>query len=310
MAAEKYPKNKKVIVILGPTASGKTKLAVKLAEKLNGEIVSADSRQVYRGMDIGSGKDLAEYRRPGGLIPVHLIDEVSPRTEFNVAKYQPRAYNAFKEIISRGRLPFLVGGSGLYLEAVIKGYFFPPEKITVQKKRKLRAKLEKLTLPELLTRLKRVDPDAERVIDRKNRRRVQRALEFYYQTGRPFSEKSRCEPPYDFLIIGIKFSRPELRRRIERRLKQRMNQGLIEEVAGLHRQGVSWRRLEEFGLEYRWVSRYLRKKISRSELFTDLAGEIYHFAKRQLTWFQNRFKVNWVSDFNQAECLVRKFLNK
>ena len=185
--------NQKVLVIVGPTSSGKTKLAVRLARRFGGEIVSADSRQVYRGMDIGTGKDLGDY----GRVPYHLIDVASPKKQFTVAEYQRRAYRAIDDILKRGRLPIVCGGTGLYVTALTEGYVLPQNQKSKIKNQKLRKKLEKLNLEQLLGKLKTVDPATYRVVDKKNRRRVQRALEIFYLTGRPKSEQTtKQKPPY------------------------------------------------------------------------------------------------------------------
>jgi tRNA dimethylallyltransferase len=311
--------SKKLIVVLGPTATGKTKLAVFLASKFNGEIISADSRQVFRGMDIGTGKDLADYvvnqGRKKVTIPHYLIDVVSPQTEFNVAKYQRLAYQAIEDILSRGKLPILVGGTGLYLDAVIYGYDFvsqPTKKELIE----VRKKLDKLNLKQLLKKLEKIDPETFKVIDRDNRRRVQRALEIYYQTGQRKSElNSKKKPDYESLILGIKFPLEEIYQKISRRLRERIAEGMIKEVKKLHDRGVSWQRLDDFGLEYRYVSRYLRGIITKEEMLEQLEREIRRFSKRQLTWFKRNKEIIWPAGNSlkekiaQAEKKVKKFIN-
>ncbi|MFA6593762.1 MAG: tRNA (adenosine(37)-N6)-dimethylallyltransferase MiaA [Candidatus Buchananbacteria bacterium] len=330
-------KRRQLVVILGPTATGKTKLAVALARKFNGEIISADSRQVYRGMDIGTGKDLREYvftgsavkslksanlgpkgrsgrailgRRTAGKAPYHLIDIIQPMTPFNVAKYQKLAYQAIDDVLSRGKVPILCGGTGLYIDAVIKGYKFSGAKGLAEGELKaLRNKLDKLSLPQLLARLKKIDPATYKKIDQKNRRRVQRALEIYYATGRKKSVGDRLvKPDYNLLVIGLKFPLEEIYRRIDSRLETRIKEGMIKEIKKLRRQGVSWKRLEEFGLEYRYVSRYLRGFIGYDEMLEWLKNEIHHFAKRQLTWFKRNPDIVWVSDYPAAQNKVENFL--
>ncbi|MBI3290746.1 tRNA (adenosine(37)-N6)-dimethylallyltransferase MiaA [Candidatus Falkowbacteria bacterium] len=321
-------KSNKVIVILGPTSSGKTKIAVKLARKFDGEIISADSRQVYKGMDIGTGKDLDDYvvkseiRNPKSetnyksqiskfetaRIPYHLVDVVSPKKQFTVAEWQARAYKAIDDILSCGKVPIVVGGTGLYISALVYGYDFG--KIT-DMRQVTRDRLNKLTLKRLLARLKKVDPKTYKVIDKKNRRRVQRALEIYYQTGQPKSRITNREsrkPRYDFLLLGVTFPREVLNKRIEKRLKERLKQGMAKEVKKLKKQGVSWKRLDGFGLEYRFVSRHLRGKISEDEMFSQLKKAIRDFAKRQMTWFKRNNKIKWLNDYKEIELEAKKFL--
>ena len=301
----------KLVVILGPTATGKTKLAVKLAQKYNGEIISADSRQVFRGMDIGTGKDLKDYKAKK-IIKHHLIDIISPRTNFNVAKYQQLAYSAINDVLKRGKLPFLVGGTGLYIDAVLKGYIFNEIK---NKKggiesRTIRNKLDRLSLPQLLTSLKKIDPATYGTIDRKNRRRVQRALEIYYETGRPKSAQPESAPPgYEILIIGIKFPLAKIYQKIDSRLESRIKEGMVAEIRRLRRRRVSWKRLDEFGLEYRYVSRYLRGQLSYERMLEELKQAIHHFAKRQLTWFKRNKDIIWVNGYLEAAKKIKKFID-
>jgi len=298
----------RVVVVLGPTACGKTRLAVRLASQFNGEIISADSRQVYRGMDIGTGKDLADYQLGDHTIPYHLIDVVGPQTDFNVAKYQKLAYRQIAEVLARGKTPFLVGGSGLYLDAVIDGYQLPQ---LAKNSAKIREALNQRSLPQLVADLKKVDLASYRQIDKKNRRRVQRALEIYYQTGQPKSGQiNKVKPDYQWLVIGIKFPLEEIYRRIARRLRVRLKQGMIEEVSQLKANGLSWKRLDDFGLEYRWIARYLRGLIDYPTMLAELEKAIRHFAKRQLTWFKRRDDIHWVTNFRQAKKLTQIFLNK
>ena len=306
----------KVVVVLGTTASGKTKLAVKLAKKFNGEIISADSRQVYKGMDVGTGKDLGEYDK----VPYHLIDVADPKSQFTVAQWQKQALEAIDDILKRGKLPIVCGGTGLYISALVEGYNL--EEIRNQRSRlrpsdfggqaEIRNKLHKLSLKQLLARLKKIDPETYEVIDKKNRRRVQRALEIYYETGVPKSKQQKKQkPPYDFLQIGATFSKDVLHKRIEKRLKHRIfNEGMVEEVKRLKKSGVSWKRLDEFGLEYRWVAKYLQGKINKEELLEELSRAIKNFAKRQITWFKRDKRVVWENNFKKTEGLVRIFLQR
>ena len=295
-----------MIVILGTTASGKTQLAVKLARRFNGEIISADSRQVYQGMDVGTGKDLKEY----GKIHYHLIDIVSPKTQISVADWQQKAYQAIADILKRGKVPIICGGTGLYISALIEGYVLPSAKSYKLKAISLRSRLDELTLKELLTRLRKIDFETYKIIDRKNRRRVQRALEIYYLTGQSKSTQLKKEkPPYEFFLLGLTFPKDILSKRIEKRLKQRLEkEGLIDEVRKLRRQGVSWKRLDEFGLEYRFIATYLQKKISYEEMVEQLKKAIVNFVKRQMTWFKRDKKIKWLKHQSAAKNLVSRFL--
>ncbi len=295
----------KILVILGPTASGKTKLAVKLAEKFNGEIVSADSRQVYRGMDIGTGKDLSEYS-----VPYHLIDVVSPKIRFDLAKYQEAAFKAIDDILKRGKLPILAGGSGLYLQAVIDNYKLSDIKSDLV----LRKKLDKLNVLELFNKLKKLAPKMVAKLnqsDKNNKRRLIRYLEIL---GQDKNFKSRSgEKKYQALLIGVNISREVLQQRILKRLLERLEkQNMIGEIKKLRKRGLSWKKLEEFGLEYRFIALYLQNKFSYDEMVKKLNIAIYQFAKRQLTWFKRwekqGAKINWLKDDKKIKKLVKTFL--
>ena len=306
----KAVKRAKVIVIVGPTASGKTSWGVRLARHYDGEIISADSRQVYRGLDIGSGKDKKSYRTGGRPVAVHLLDIASPRTEVTVARYQRLAYTAIDDVVSRGKTPMIVGGTGLYVSAVVEGYRFPSSSKTALMV--IRRRLARQSLSRLLATLRRVDSATYKIIDKKNRRRVQRAIEIYYSTGQPKSQQlAKQPPPYDFLILGVSISPQRLRKNIEQRLDERLRSGgLAAEVRRLHRQGVSWRRLEAFGLEYRWLAHYLQKKISQEDMTIGLLRDVQQFAKRQLTWWRPKVDVIWCADYPAANRRVRQFLKK
>lgn len=293
------------MVILGPTATGKTKLAVRLALKFNGETVSADSRQVYRGLDVGTGKDLEEYS-----VLYHLIDVASPKVRFDLAKYQKMAFQAIDDILERGKLPILVGGSGLYLQAVADNYKLADVKKDWAKRRAL----EKLPVEELFHRLKKFSPKMAVKLnqsDRNNKRRLVRYLEILAQDE---NFKNRRGPKkYETLIIGLKFGEHLLRQRIFRRLLERLKeQNMIGEVEKLHRRGLSWKKLEEFGLEYKFIAFYLQGKLDYGEMVGKLSAAIYQFAKRQLTWFRRWEKqgaeIHWVRDKRKIEKLVRAFL--
>jgi tRNA dimethylallyltransferase len=263
------------IVILGPTASGKTRLAVGIARETGGEIISADSRQVYRGMDIGSGKDLDEY----GEIPHHLIDILDPGEEFNVFRFQRFCFAAMEDIRGRGRIPVIAGGTGLYLDSVLKGYRMaevPPD-------HDLRTELESLSTEGLASRLQALNPRLHNTTDLLDRDRLTRAIEIgeYERSHEP-----EPLPPFNPVIFGVRWERSDLRLRITERLKARLNAGLIEEVDRLHREGVPYETLEFYGLEYRFVARFLKGELNRNDLFQKLNSAIHDFAKRQETWFR------------------------
>ncbi|MBI2552245.1 tRNA (adenosine(37)-N6)-dimethylallyltransferase MiaA [Candidatus Uhrbacteria bacterium] len=306
----------KIIVIVGPTSSGKTKLAVDLARRFNGEIVSADSRQVYRGMDIGTGKELRAYGKGHRAVRHHLIDVVSPKTNFTLAQYQKRAYRAIEDILGRGKLPILVGGTGLYVQAVVDGYVLPDAPPDF----KLRARLARLSTKKLSAKLKKLDPATYRVIDKNNRRRLERAIEICLATGVPLSkQREKHAPSYKVLMIGLAVPRDVLNKRIDARLKARLKQGLMGEAMRLHRQGISWKRLESFGLEYRYMSHYLRRLQSKKrpsnshdrENLTTMVDALSHaikdFSRRQMTWFRRDKRIVWVRSKKEAARLVKKF---
>lgn len=284
-------KNPKVIVILGPTASGKTKLAVELAKALNGEIISADSRQVYTGMDIGSGKDLAEY----GKVKYHLIDVADPKEQYNLKTYQTAAQKAILSVIKREKQPILVGGSGLYLQAVVDGYILEEKPRSAEGAGK-----ENLSLAEIQKLVKKQDEKFfERLnnSEKNNKRRLIRYLEIL-KTSHIVVPKTK-KPPYDFKIIGLEVGIETLRKRIKQRILDRLkDDAMIKEVERLHKNGLSWERLESFGLEYKFVSQFLQKKLSRSEMIEKLSLASGQFAKRQMTWFRRWEKqgreIHWV----------------
>lgn len=265
----------RLLVVLGPTASGKTRLGVGLARALGGEVISADSRQVYRGMDIGTGKDREEY----GEIPCHLIDIVDPGHEFSVFEFQRRFLDVWAEVRDRGRLPVLVGGTGLYLDAVLRGYRL----VAVPANGPLRAELAGLPPEELQERLRRTNPRLHNTTDLLDRERLVRAIEIAeYEADHPPQPLPELAP----LVFGIRWERSELRRRITERLAARLAGGMIEEVERLHAAGVPWATLDYFGLEYRFVASYLRGELNRNDLFQKLNSAIHDFAKRQETWFR------------------------
>ena len=285
-----------LLVILGPTASGKTRLGVGAARALGGEIISADSRQVYRGMDLGSGKDLAEY----GEVPYHLIDIVDPGDEFSVFEFQRRFFDAFTEIRKRGRLPLLVGGTGLYLDAVLKGYRL----VEVPENPELRRELAGLDQDELAARLCGLRPGLHNTTDLTDRERLVRAIEIAEGEAAAGADLPPL-PSLRPLVFGIRWERQTLRRRITARLKERLDQGLIEEVASLHNKGVPWETLEFYGLEYRFVAQHLQGKLNRNDMFQKLNSAIHDFAKRQETWFRRMERqgteIRWVDGAGEPQ---------
>lgn len=293
-----------LLTILGPTASGKTRLAVALASELNGEIISADSRQVFRGMDIGSGKDLHEY----GDVPYHLIDILESGAEFSVFAFLRLFHEAFGEIAGRGRLPVLCGGTGLYLDAVLRGY----RMLEVPEDPQLRAGLEKLDADALTALLRELRPGQHNTSDLLERSRTIRAIEIArFERG----HAGQQEPPPEIrpLTIGIRWERGELRRRITERLRLRLESGMLEEVQRLHEGGVAWDRLDYYGLEYRYIGAYLQGKMNRNDMFQRLNSAIHDFAKRQENWFKkmekNGVEINWVNGagdpLDEARALIR-----
>ncbi len=309
MAIKVIHKHKlKVLAILGTTSAGKTGLAVKIAAKLGGEIVSADSRQVYRGLDIGTGKDLAEYKVGRKSIPYHLIDVASPQTQFDLAKYQKLSFQAIDDILRRGKLPIVVGGSGLYLQAVVDNF----DLSNVGAKSANRKKWEKMSAMQLFKLVEKKKPEfAARInnSDKNNPRRLARYLEIIEAEG--LEKVGKRESRYDWLILGLNWPNHILRKRIVRRLLDRLEkEGLIAEVKRLNDEGVSWERLNAFGLEYRFVSRHLLGELSYSEMVEKLSIALYRFAKRQKTWFKRwekqGTKIHWVKDLAGAEKKIGK----
>jgi len=289
---------KKLIVILGPTASGKTDLSIKLAKKFNGEIISADSRQVYKRMDIGTGK-ITKKEMQG--VPHYLLDVASPKRRFTVVQYQKLALKAIERIYKKNKIPFLVGGTGFYIQAIVDGIVIP----RVKPDWKLRKKLEKKNTKELFLMLKKLDPNRTKNIDKNNPRRLIRALEIVKELG-TVPPLSLSGPRFELLMIGVK--KENLEERIKKRLLKRLKIGMVAEVNNLRKSCLSWKRLEEFGLEYRYIAQYLQKKINYEEMIEKIQKESEHFAKRQMTWFKREKRIKWVKTSQEAEKLVKKEL--
>ena len=292
---------KMMITILGPTASGKTPVAARLAAEIGGEVISADSRQVYRRMDIGTGKDLEDYTISNNqypiTVPYHLIDIREPGTKYNLFEYQQDFYDVYQDIRSRGAVPILCGGTGLYIEAVLKGYKLSP----VPQNQALRDSLEGKTLDELtqiLTELKaKTGSNMHNTTDVDSCQRTIRAIEIEtYNIEHP--TPLRELPPVDSLIIGINIDRELRREKITRRLKTRLDNGMVEEVKALLDEGIPAEDLIYYGLEYKFLTEYLTGQLTYDEMFTRLEIAIHQFAKRQMTWFRGMerrgFKINWI----------------
>ena len=299
------------VAVLGPTATGKTKLGVHLARLFDGEIVSVDSRQVYRGMDIGTGKDLQEYGEGVDAVRTHLIDCVEPTDEYNLHRFTADAARALRAIAAHQKLPFLVGGTPLYLNALLMQYEMPggaPDPV-------LRDRLTEKSTPELLDRLRTGAPDLFERIDKSQRKRIIRAVEIAEtRTGRA-QEIAATVPPLKPVVLGVYYERREVHRRIEERLDRRLKSGLIEEVARLHEEGVSWERLEFLGLEYRYASYFLQGRITAEDLRETLLRRIRRFCKSQDVWFRKMERdgivIHWIphGDRVQAAKLVKRFLD-
>ena len=296
------------IIVTGPTATGKTALAVELARRFNGEIVSVDSRQVFRYMDIGSGKDLSEY----GEIPYHLIDVADPGEPYDLFRYLPDACTAIKDIAARGKLPVLCGGTTMYLDALLRGYSLNGAKPDL----KLREELDKLSLPELNARLDALaPPDLETFTDRSNPLRVRRAIENTLATGRARCFASEGGLLGNALVMGVYFPRKTVHERVEKRLDARLQEGMIDEIRDLHEvHNVSYQVLERYGLEYRYVSEYLQGKIDYTTMRNTLLYNIRKFVKRQDIWFRKMERegvdIHWIvnGDLQEAVLLTGKFL--
>jgi tRNA dimethylallyltransferase len=274
-----------ILVILGPTASGKSDLAVTLAQKLNGEIVSADSRQIYKGLDIGTGKITKEEMKG---IPHYLLDIVSPDKTFSVNEYQKQAYEVIDNILKRGKLPIICGGTGFYIQSIVDGLVFPKAKADTV----LREKLSKLDADALFRILTKFDPSRALTIDAQNKVRLIRAIELIKVFGK--TPKIKMNPRYECLQFGIKFRDELLKERINKRLEKRLKLGMIKEAEELHKNGLSWKRMEQLGLEYRYLAYYLQKKISYEEMVKQINMVSWQYAKRQMTWFKRDERVWWI----------------
>ncbi len=292
----------KVIAIVGPTATGKSDLAVYIAQKIQGEIVSADSRQVYRGLDIGSGKITADEMRG---IPHHLLDVFSPKKVYSVEHFKNDARKAIVAILKNKKVPIIAGGTGFYIDALISGEEFP----AVPPNKKLRAQLEKMSTETLVKKIKLLDAQRASKLDLQNRVRIIRAIEIATALG--YVPRVKKNKRYDTLFIGLTLDPHILREKIHTRLLKRNESNAMEkEVARLHKEGVSWKRLYSFGLEYRYVSLYLQKKMDKEEMLARLEQEIVHYAKRQMQWFRRNKNILWFApgENKAIQEAVEKFL--
>ena len=302
----------KMITILGPTASGKTSLAAALAARIDAEIISADSRQVYRGMTIGTGKDLDDYRQGDRLIPYHLIDICEPGTKYNLFQYQQDFHLIYNNIVARGVRPILCGGTGLYIESVLKGYALSP----VPQNQALRDKLADKSLAELTEMLEDLKRRNHSVMhnrtDVDTAQRAIRAIEIEtYNLEHPTD--NRTLPPIDSVIIGVDINREERRRKITQRLKQRLEEGMVDEIRQLRDRGIAPENLIYYGLEYKFVTEYVIGKTSYEEMFRQLEIAIHQFAKRQMTWFRGMerrgFTIHWIDALDPMDSKVAQIMD-
>lgn len=302
----------KMITILGPTASGKTSLAAALAARIDAEIISADSRQVYRGMTIGTGKDLDDYRQGDRLIPYHLIDICEPGTKYNLFQYQQDFHLIYNNIMARGVRPILCGGTGLYIESVLKGYALSP----VPQNQALRDKLADKSLAELTEMLEDLKRRNHSVMhnrtDVDTAQRAIRAIEIEtYNLEHPTD--NRTLPPIDSVIIGVDINREERRRKITQRLKQRLEEGMVDEIRQLLDRGIAPENLIYYGLEYKFVTEYVIGKTSYEEMFRQLEIAIHQFAKRQMTWFRGMerrgFTIHWIDALDPMDSKVAQIMD-
>lgn len=286
----------------GPTSSGKSGLAVRLAKKFDGEVISADSRQVYKGLDIGTGKITKREMRG---IPHHLLDVVSPRSKLNAHDFVVRARKAVDDIVARGKVPIIAGGTGFYIDALVGNSPLP----NIAANEKLREKFEKKTIKQLFALLKKKDPKRAKTIQSDNKRRLIRALEIVDKLGSVPQQKSKAN--YEVLWIGIKPEREKLRERIHGRLITRLKQGMIAEAKRLHEKGLSYKRMEELGLEYRYLARFLKKQITKEEMIEQLSAKIWQYARRQMTYWRRNKNIQWIKpeQMKKTGSIVKKFLN-
>lgn len=312
-------KKPKLIVILGPTASGKSELAVKLARKFNGEVISADSRQVYKGLNVGTGKITPDTKNSSNFstgqakkkyifthkgIPHYLLDIANPKGRFTVVQYRKLALTAIDKIFKKDKVPILCGGTGFYIQAVVDGIVIPE----VKPDWKLRKKLEKKSAKGLYKILKKLDPRRAKTIEKENPRRLIRAIEIVLKTKKPVPVFQKNPLPYPVLILGIEKQDKELKNLIKKRFLKWLKIGLIAEVKKLKRSGISWQRIEEFGLHYQVIARYLQKKLIYQKMIENSLNELENYAKRQMTWWKSDRRIHWIKNYKEVEKLVKKFI--
>ena len=305
---EKSPHD--LIVILGPTATGKTKLAVQIANKINSEIISADSRQVYKGMNIGTGKDLHEYTLKNKKIPYHLIDIISPQNEYNVLQFQKDAYKIISKLKGKNKIPIICGGTGLYIESVLLNYNIP----SIAPNYSLRNKLSKSSLKDLMNYLKKMNKNVYNPSYHNTKRRIIRQIELLSSNKNKNNSINRSlNNP---LVIGLKIDREILLEKIKTRLDNRFNEGMIEEVERLIEKGITFERLKYFGLEYKLIGKYLFKELTLDDMKQNLLYAINKFSKRQMTFFRRMEKrgiaINWIkyNCYEKIDLLVNQYLYK
>ncbi len=295
----------KAIVVLGQTATGKTDMTIRLAEDFNGEIISADSRQIYKGMDLGTGKVTQEEMKG---IPHHLLDIKNPEENYSAEEFQKDAFQAIETILLKNKIPIICGGTGYYIQAVVDNLLFqnvPPNK-------KLREELETKNIDELKVMLSKIPQEQGVKVDTENKRRLIRAIELGTHFGK-LSCLQKQESKYDFILVGLKIPQNILDEKIKIRLQKRIEDGMIEEIENLHKSGLSWQKLESFGLEYKYIALYLQKQIeSIEELKNILATKSRQYAKRQMTWFQRDERIRWFSpeDYKAIKSEVAEYLQK
>ncbi len=302
-------RRQKILVVLGQTATGKSALAVYLARRFGGEVVSADSRQVYKGLDIGTGKITKREMRG---VPHHLLDVADPRQLYNVAQFKHAAAQSIRHIVQKGKLPIVCGGTGFYIQALVDNIVLPEVKPNL----KLRKRLLKKGVNELFKILKEVDQRRAKEIDRNNPRRLVRAIEIATALGKvPHLEVK--PPSYEVLKIGLTLPDKKLKQKIHMRLFARISRGMLAEAKRLHRPpaggGLSWKRMEELGLEYKYLAKYLKGELTKKQLTNQLETKIWHYAKRQMTWFKRDKKIKWFDVSKKdyllkIESLIRRYL--